>query len=240
MGQKINPIIYRIGVNKEAESTWFATGKQYLENFHEDLKIRNYIEKRLRFREVREESEGKKRAKILPTNNMVSRIDISRKTNSIYIDIQTARPGQVIGKKGEDIDRLRNEINHLVNKDRDKSMNVFINIKEINKMWLDSKLVGEEIAKQLEQRISFRRAMKNAMRNAFKDGALGIKVQCSGRLGGAEIARTERYKQGRTPLHTLRADIDYALTEAQTTYGVIGIKVWIYKGDILNNNVTQG
>ncbi len=240
MGQKINPIVYRLGVNKEAESTWFATGKQYLENFHEDLKIRNYIEKRLRFREVKEESEGKTRTKVMPTNNMVSRIDISRKTNSIYIDIQTARPGQVIGKKGEDIDRLRNEINHLVNKDRDKSMNVFINIKEINKMWLDSKLVGEEIAKQLEQRISFRRAMKNAMRNAFKDGALGIKVQCAGRLGGAEIARTERYKQGRTPLHTLRADIDYALTEAQTTYGVIGIKVWIYKGDILNNNVAQG
>lgn len=240
MGQKINPIIYRLGVNKEAESTWFASGKQYLEYFHEDLKIRNYIEKRLRFREVKEDHEGKNRTKIMPTNNMVSRIDISRKTNSIYIDIQTARPGQVIGKKGEDIDRLRNEINHLVNKDRDKSMNVFINIKEINKVWLDSKLVGEEIAKQLEQRISFRRAMKNAMRNAFKDGALGIKVQCSGRLGGAEIARTERYKQGRTPLHTLRANIDYALTEAQTTYGVIGIKVWIYKGDILNNNVAQG
>ncbi len=240
MGQKINPIIYRIGVNKEAESTWFATGKQYLDNFHEDLKIRNYIEKRLRFREIQEDVDGKIRKKMIPTNNMVSRIDISRKTNSIYIDIQTARPGQVIGKKGEDIDKLRNEINHLVNKGRDKSMNVFINVKEINKMWLDSKLVGEEIAKQLEQRISFRRAMKNAMRNAFKDGALGIKVQCAGRLGGAEIARTERYKQGRTPLHTLRADIDYALTEAQTTYGVIGIKVWIYKGDILNNNVTQG
>jgi small subunit ribosomal protein S3 len=240
LGQKINPIIYRIGVNKEAESTWFATGKQYLDNFHEDLKIRNYIEKRLRFREIQEDVDGKIRKKMIPTNNMVSRIDISRKTNSIYIDIQTARPGQVIGKKGEDIDKLRNEINHLVNKGRDKSMNVFINVKEINKMWLDSKLVGEEIAKQLEQRISFRRAMKNAMRNAFKDGALGIKVQCAGRLGGAEIARTERYKQGRTPLHTLRADIDYALTEAQTTYGVIGIKVWIYKGDILNNNVTQG
>jgi len=216
------------------------TLQKYLENFHEDLKIRNYIEKRLRFREVREDVDGKSRKKIIPTNNMVSRIDISRKTNSIYIDIQTARPGQVIGKKGEDIDRLRNEINHLVNKERDKNMNVFINVKEINKMWLDSKLVGEEIAKQLEQRISFRRAMKNAMRNAFKDGALGIKVQCAGRLGGAEIARTERYKQGRTPLHTLRADIDYALTEAQTTYGVIGIKVWIYKGDILNNSVTQG
>lgn len=240
MGQKINPIIYRIGVNKEAESTWFAEGKQYLENFHEDLKIRNYIEKRLRLREIKEEHDGKVRTKVMPTNNMVSRIDIARKTNSIYIDIQTARPGQVIGKKGEDIDRLRNEINHLVNKERNKNMNVFINIKEINKMWLDSKLVGEEIAKQLEQRISFRRAMKNAMRNALKDGALGIKVQCAGRLGGAEIARTERYKQGRTPLHTLRADIDYALTEAQTTYGVIGIKVWIYKGDILNNNVAQG
>ena len=240
MGQKINPIVYRLGVNKEAESTWFAEGKQYLENFHEDLKVRNYIEKRLRFREVKEDHNGETRTITKPTNNMVSRIDIARKTNSIYIDIQTARPGQVIGKKGEDIDRLRNEINHLVNKDRDRNMNVFINIKEINKMWLDSKLVGEEIAKQLEQRISFRRAMKNAMRNALKDGALGIKVQCAGRLGGAEIARTERYKQGRTPLHTLRANIDYALIEAQTTYGVIGIKVWIYKGDILNNSVAQG
>lgn len=221
MGQKINPIIYRIGVNKEPESTWFATGKQYIENFHEDLKVRGYIEKRL-------------------SEKMVSRIDISRKTSSIYIDIQTARPGQVIGSKGSEIEKLRNEINHLVNKGRVKNVNVFINIKEINKMWLDSKLVGAEIAKQLEQRISFRRAMKNAMKNALKDGAQGIKVQCSGRLGGAEIARTERYKQGRTPLHTLRADIDYALIEAHTTYGVIGIKVWIYKGDILNNNVAQG
>src|SRR5690554_405423 len=171
---------------------------------------------------------------------MVSRIDISRKTSSIYIDILTARPGQVIGSKGSEIEALRNEINHLINKGRSKSVNVFINIKEISKMWLDSKLVGEEIAKQLEQRISFRRAMKSAMRNVLKDGALGVKVQCSGRLGGAEIARTESYKQGRTPLHTLRADIDYALVEAHTTYGVIGIKVWIYKGDILNNNVTQG
>jgi len=221
LGQKINPIIYRIGVNKEPESTWFATGKQYIENFHEDLKVRGYIEKRL-------------------SDKMVSRIDISRKTSSIYIDIQTARPGQVIGSKGSEIEKLRNEINHLVNKGRVKNVNVFINIKEINKMWLDSKLVGAEIAKQLEQRISFRRAMKNAMKNALKDGAQGIKVQCSGRLGGAEIARTERYKQGRTPLHTLRADIDYALIEAHTTYGVIGIKVWIYKGDILNNNVAQG
>lgn len=221
MGQKINPIVYRLGVNKVAESTWFATGQQYIDNLHEDLKVREYIEKRL-------------------SEKMVSRIDISRKTSSIYIDILTARPGQVIGSKGSEIEALRNEINHLINKGRSKSVNVFINIKEISKMWLDSKLVGEEIAKQLEQRISFRRAMKSAMRNVLKDGALGVKVQCSGRLGGAEIARTESYKQGRTPLHTLRADIDYALVEAHTTYGVIGIKVWIYKGDILNNNVTQG
>lgn len=221
MGQKINPIVYRLGVNKVAESTWFATGQQFIDNLHEDLKVREYIEKRL-------------------SEKMVSRIDISRKTSSIYIDIQTARPGQVIGSKGSEIEKLRNEINHLINKGRSKSVNVFINIKEINKMWLDSKLVGGEIAKQLEQRISFRRAMKNAMRNVLKDGALGVKVQCSGRLGGAEIARTESYKQGRTPLHTLRADIDYALVEAHTAYGVIGIKVWIYKGDILNNNVTQG
>ena len=182
-------------MNKEPESTWFATGKQYIENFHEDLKVRGYIEKRL-------------------SDKMVSRIDISRKTSSIYIDIQTARPGQVIGSKGSEIEKLRNEINHLVNKGRVKNVNVFINIKEINKMWLDSKLVGAEIAKQLEQRISFRRAMKNAMKNALKDGAQGIKVQCSGRLGGAEIARTERYKQGRTPLHTLRADIDYEIGRA--------------------------
>ncbi len=221
MGQKINPIIYRIGVNKESDSKWFATGQQYIKNFHEDLKIRNYIEKRL-------------------SHKMISRVDIARKTSSIYIDIHTARPGQVIGQKGKEIEILRNEINRLVNKHKNRNINVFINIKEINKMWLDAKLVGNEIAKQLEQRVSFRRAMKMAMRNTLRDGALGIKVQCAGRLGGAEIARTERYKKGRTPLHTLRADIDYALIEAHTTYGVIGIKVWIYKGDILNNSVAEG
>jgi small subunit ribosomal protein S3 len=221
LGQKINPIIYRIGVNKESDSKWFATGQQYIANFHEDLKIRNYIEKRL-------------------SHKMISRVDIARKTSSIYIDIHTARPGQVIGQKGKEIEILRNEINRLVNKAKGKNLNVFINIKEINKMWLDAKLVGNEIAKQLEQRVSFRRAMKMAMKNTLRDGALGIKVQCAGRLGGAEIARTERYKKGRTPLHTLRADIDYALIEAHTTYGVIGIKVWIYKGDILNNGVAQG
>lgn len=220
MGQKINPIIFRIGINKEADSKWFATGQQYIDNLHEDLKVRGYIEKRL-------------------SQKMISKVEISRKTSSIYIDIHTARPGQVIGSKGSEIEKLRNEINLLVNKGRKKNLNVFINIKEINKMWLDSKLVGSEIAKQLEQRVSFRRAMKMAMKNTLRDGALGIKVQCAGRLGGAEIARTERYKKGRTPLHTLRADIDYALIEAHTTYGVIGIKVWIYKGDILKGDVAR-
>ena len=180
----------------------------------EDIKIRSYIHKRL-------------------NGKSVSKVKISRKTSSITIDIHTARPGQVIGKKGEDIDKLRNELNVLINKNRVSPINVSINIEQIDKMWLDARLVGLEISRQLEERVSFRRAMKMAIRNVLKEGALGVKVQVSGRLGGAEIARTERYKQGRTPLHTLRADIDYAHVEANTTYGVIGIKVWVYKGDIL-------
>ena len=214
MGQKINPILYRLGVNRNTDSIWFAKGNTYVDYLQEDIKIREYIRKRL-------------------DQKMVSKIHISRKTNSITINIHTARPGLVIGKKGEDIERLRNEMYVLVNKKRSNPIVVKINVEQIDKMWLDARLVGYEIARQLEERISFRRAMKMAMRNVMKDGALGVKVQVSGRLGGAEIARTERYKQGRTPLHTLRADIDYAIVEANTTYGVIGIKVWIYKGDIL-------
>ncbi|HPN41369.1 MAG TPA: 30S ribosomal protein S3 [Candidatus Cloacimonadota bacterium] len=215
MGQKIHPILYRIGVNKDTESIWFASGSSYVDFLQEDIKIRTYIQKRL-------------------AQKMVSRVKISRKTSSITIDIHTARPGLVIGKKGEDIDRLRNELNVLINKNRPNPIAVMINIEQIDKLWLDARLVGLEISRQLEERVSFRRAMKMAMRNVMKEGALGVKVQVSGRLGGAEIARTERYKQGRTPLHTLRADIDYAIVEANTTYGVIGIKVWIYKGDILS------
>ena len=214
MGQKIHPILYRLGVNKDTESIWFAQGATYVDFLQEDIQIRKYIHKRL-------------------DQKMVSRVQISRKTNSITIDIHTARPGLVIGKKGEDIDRLRNELNVLINKDRKNPITVSINIEQIDKMWLDARLVGLEIARQLEERVAFRRAMKLAIRNVMKEGAQGVKVQVSGRLGGAEIARTERYKQGRTPLHTLRADIDYATVEANTTYGVIGIKVWIYKGDIL-------
>ncbi len=215
MGQKINPILYRIGVNKETDSIWFAQGTAYVDALQEDIKIRQYIHKRL-------------------ADKMVSKVKIYRRTSSIALDIYTARPGLVIGKKGEDIDKLRNELNILVNKNRPTPIAVSISVEQIDKNTMDARLVGKEIARQLEERVSFRRAMKMAMRNVMRDNALGVKVQVSGRLGGAEIARTERYKQGRTPLHTIRADIDYAHVEANTTYGVIGIKVWIYKGDILS------
>ncbi len=215
MGQKVNPIIYRIGVNKDWDSKWFATGNQYIENLMEDLKVKKYLKNRL-------------------NGAMVGNVIISRKANSMNIDIHTARPGQVIGRKGAEIESLRNELTVLLNKTRKHRLNVFININEVKKPWTSATLVGEEVARQLRDRVSFRRAMKTAIRNAMRDGAQGIKVQCAGRLGGAEMARTERYQEGRTPLHTLRADIDYRLTECETTYGIIGIKVWIYKGDILN------
>lgn len=215
LGQKVNPIGYRIGINKESDSIWFATKGEYVDNLHEDLMIKKYLKKRL---------EGA----------MISRIIIQRKTKSVTVDIHTARPGQVIGRKGVEIERLRNELTVLINKGKDSVLNVFVNVQEIKNMWIDAELVGYEIGRQLKQRVSFRRAMKFAIRNAMKSGAQGIKVQCAGRLGGAEMARTERYHEGRTPLHTLRADIDYRLVEVTTTYGIIGIKVWIYKGDILN------
>ena len=214
MGQKINPILYRVGYNKVHDSVWFATGKEYVDNLIEDHKIRKYIHKRLQ-------------------RAMVSKIGLQRKANTVIIDINTARPGQVIGRKGVEIDGLRNELTVLLNKGRKNNLNVLINVDEIKKAWLDASLVGQEISRQLNERVSFRRAMKMAIRNAMRDGAQGIKVQCSGRLGGAEMARTEHYNEGRTPLHTLRADIDYSLTECNTTYGIIGIKVWIYKGNIL-------
>ena len=215
MGQKIHPVLYRIGVNKDTDSIWFAEGNSYVDFLQEDIKLRNYIHKRL-------------------SDKMVSKVQIARKTNSIVIDIHTARPGVVIGKKGEDIEKLRTELNVLINKNRSNPLSVSINVVPVEKMWLEAHLAAQEIARQLEERVSFRRAMKMAIRYVMKEGAQGVKVQVSGRLGGAEIARTERYKQGRTPLHTLRADIDYANVVANTTYGVIGIKVWIYKGDILN------
>lgn len=215
MGQKTNPVGYRIGINKQTESTWFATGRDYIQKFHEDLMIRKYLKNRL-------------------PDAQISRIGISRKTRSITLDIHTGRPGHVIGQKGAEINKLRSELTVLVNKHSQAEMKVFINVQQIQNTWLDAKLVGEEIGRQIKNRVTFRRAMKFAIRNAMRNGAQGIKLQVSGRLGGADMARTERYKEGRTPLHTLRADIDYALTEITTTYGVIGIKVWIYKGDILS------
>ena len=215
MGQKINPIAFRIGVNKTHDSVWFATKQDYLQNFHEDLMIKKYIKQRL-------------------DQAFIAKVTLARKTNSVNVEIHTAKPGLVIGRKGEAIEVLKNEIALLINKKRTSPINVFININEIKKAWLCSQLIGEEIARQLRERVPFRKAMKFAIRNAMKDGALGIKVQCSGRLGGAEMARTERYQQGRTPLQTLRADIDFAHVESLTTYGIIGIKVWVYKGDILD------
>jgi small subunit ribosomal protein S3 len=214
LGQKTNPIGYRLGINKDTESIWFATGEDYINNFHEDLMLRKYLYSRL-------------------PEAQISRIEIFRKTRSITIDIHTARPGQVIGRKGTEIDKLRNELTVLVNKKRDAEVKIFLNVQEIKNPWADASLVGMEVGRQIKSRIAFRRAMKFAIRNAMRSGAQGIKLQIAGRLGGADMARTERYKEGRTPLHTLRADIDYALTEITTTYGVIGIKVWIYKGDIL-------
>ena len=214
MGQKTNPIGYRIGVNKNYDSIWFATGNEYINNFHEDLKIKKYLKSRLH-------------------SSMISKVSIERKTKSVTVDIHTARPGQVIGRKGAEIEKIRNELTILINKNKKSELNVFVNVQEIKNPWMDAELIGQEIGRQLLQRVSFRRAMKFAIRNAMRNGAQGIKVQCAGRLGGAEMARTERYHEGRTPLHTLRADIDYALVEVTTTYGIIGIKVWIYKGDIL-------
>lgn len=221
MGQKIHPILYRLGVNKDTESIWFASGSSYVDFLQEDIKIRTYIQKRL-------------------AQKMVSRVQISRKTSSITIDIHTARPGLVIGKKGEDIDRLRGELNVLINKNRPNPIAVMINIEQIDKLWLDARLAGLEISRQLEERVSFRRAMKQAINRAMKNGARGIKTMVSGRLGGAEIARFEQYREGTIPLHTLRADIDYGFAEAKTSYGQLGVKVWIYKGEVLTvKNVAQ-
>ncbi|MFT2007367.1 30S ribosomal protein S3 [Pontibacter sp. 13R65] len=206
MGQKVNPIGFRLGVIKGWDSNWYG-GKDFAEKLVEDEKIRKYILARI-------------------PKGGISKIIIERTLKRITITINTARPGVVIGKGGQEVDKIKEELKKLTNKD------VQINIFEIKRPELDAKLVGESIAQQLQARISFRRAMKQAIASALRVGAEGIKVQVSGRLGGAEMARTEHYKEGRTPLHTLRADIDYALSEAQTVYGKLGIKVWIFKGEV--------
>lgn len=208
MGQKVNPIGFRVGVNRTWDSRWYAGGKEYAEALHEDLQIRKYIEGALK-------AAG------------VSKIIIERPAKKARITIHTARPGIVIGKKGADIEKVKSKLSRLTKSE------VQLNIVEIRKPELDATLIAQSVAQQLERRIAFRRAMKRSVQSAMRLGAQGIRINCSGRLGGAEIARMEWYREGRVPLHTLRADIDYGIARANTTYGVIGIKVWVFKGEIL-------
>ena len=207
MGQKINPIGMRVGIIRDWDAKWYAD-KDYADFLHEDLRIRKFIAKQL-------------------ADAAVSTVEIERAANRVNISIHTAKPGMVIGKGGSEVENLRTQLNKLTGK------KVHINIVEIKKPDLDAKLVGEGIARQLESRVAFRRAQKQAIQRTMRSGAKGIKTQVSGRLNGAEIARSEGYSEGTVPLHTLRADIDYAWEEADTTYGKLGVKVWIYRGEVL-------
>ena len=210
MGQKVNPNGFRLGVNRTWSSRWFSKSN-YAKFLHQDLEIKSYVEKKLK-------------------NASISKINIERAAKKIRISIYSSRPGIIIGKKGADIEDLKNKLTKLSN------LEVFLDIKEIRKPEVEAKLVAENIATQLEKRVSFRRAMKKSVQSSMRLGAKGVKVLCSGRLGGAEIARNEKYNEGSVPLHTLRSDIDYATAEAETTYGIVGIKVWINKGIILKKD----
>jgi small subunit ribosomal protein S3 len=211
MGQKINPTGFRLAVSRNWNSRWFASGPEFARMLGEDLRVREYLKKKLR-------------------NASVGRILIERPAKNARITIYSARPGVVIGKKGEDIESLKTELQKML------GVPVHVNIDEIRKPEIDAQLISDSITQQLEKRIMFRRAMKRAMQNAMRLGAQGIKIMSAGRLNGIEIARTEWYREGRVPLHTLRADIDYGFSEAKTTYGVIGVKVWVYKGDTLGRS----
>ena len=208
MGQKTNPIGLRVGIIANWDSRWFAR-KDYAKLLEEDIFIRKYLKKRL-------------------SQAGVSRIIIQRAPSKVTVNISTARPGLVIGRREQQVDQLRDELQHLTKKE------IFLNIDEVKKPDLDATLVGEHVARQLEQRVSFRRAMKKAIASSMRSGAGGIRIVCSGRLGGAEMARTESYRDGRVPLHTLRADIDFARSTARTIYGACGVKVWIFKGEVLD------
>lgn len=210
MGQKVNPIGMRLGIIRDHNSIWYAERKQYANYLINDLNVREFLRNKL-------------------AHASVSKIEIARPAQTARITIHTARPGIVIGKKGEDVDRLRAEVQKMM------GVPVHINIQEIRRPELDALLVAQNVAQQLERRVQFRRAMRRVIQNAMRLGAKGIKVRVSGRLGGAEIAREEKYHEGRVPLHTLRADIDYATAEAKTTYGVIGVKIWIFKGEVLGD-----
>lgn len=211
MGQKTHPIGYRLGVTKTWNSHWFAPKGNYQKQVHEDIFIRGEIKNRL-------------------AHTGVSRIEIDRAAGKVTVNIYSSRPGLVIGKKGAGIDSLRLDVQRHV------ADEVAINIKEVRKAEIDAQLVAENVAGQLERRVAFRRAMKKAVQSALKLGAEGIKIQCAGRLGGAELARCEWYREGRVPLQTLRADIDYGFAEARTTYGIIGVKTWVYKGEIFEGS----
>lgn len=214
MGQKVHPIGLRVGIIKDWESKWYAD-KDYADFLHEDIKIRNYVNDKLK-------------------EASLSKIEIERAANRVTVTIYTAKPGIVIGKGGADVEVLRQELAKLTGK------KVHVNINEIKRPELEAKLVAESIAQQLERRVSFRRAMKQAIQRTMRSGALGIRTQVSGRLGGADIARSESYSEGTVPLHTLRADIDYAHVEADTTFGKLGVKVWIYRGEVLPTKNTKG
>ncbi|MGE5177354.1 MAG: 30S ribosomal protein S3 [Hyphomicrobiales bacterium] len=209
MGQKTNPIGMRLGIVRTWDSRWFSR-KDYPALLKEDIVIRRYLKKRL-------------------AQAGISRVVIQRTASKVTINISTARPGLVIGRRGQQVDQLRDELQHLTSKKE-----IFLNIDEVKKPDLDATLVGEHVARQLEQRVSFRRAMKKAIASTMRSGAGGVRIVCSGRLGGAEMARTESYRDGRVPLHTLRADIDFARSTARTIYGTVGVKVWIFKGEILD------
>jgi small subunit ribosomal protein S3 len=211
MGQKINPIGFRLGVNRTWDSRWYAEGDEYGRLLHEDIKVRKYLKTQLK-------------------QAGVAKIVIERPHKKCRVTIYSARPGVVIGKKGADIEKLRKEVARITNTD------VHLNIVEVRKPEIDATLVADNIAQQLERRVAFRRAMKRAVQSAIRMGAGGIRINCGGRLGGAEIARTEWYREGRVPLHTLRSDIDYGTATAVTAYGTNGIKVWIFKGEILEHD----
>ncbi|MEO0637219.1 MAG: 30S ribosomal protein S3 [Pseudomonadota bacterium] len=211
MGQKINPIGLRLGINRTWDSRWFANKGEYGSLLAEDLRIRTYLEKELKAASV-------------------SKVVIERPHKKCRVTIHAGRPGLIIGKKGADIERLRRKLGQMT------SSEVHINIVEIRKPEIDATIVAQSIAQQLERRVAFRRAMKRAVQNAIRLGAEGIRINCGGRLGGAEIARTEWYREGRVPLHTLRADVDYGTAEAETAYGICGVKVWIFKGEILEHD----
>ena len=211
MGQKVNPVGLRLGINRTADSRWYADSADFGRLLHEDLKVRKFIQGKLK-------------------QAGISKIVIERPHKKCLVTIHTARPGLVIGKKGADIESLRTDLSKIV------SDEVRVNLVEVRKPEIDANLVAEDIARQLERRASFRRAMKRSIQSAMRLGALGCRVMVSGRLGGAEIARTEWYREGRVPLHTLRADIDYGTAEAETAYGICGIKVWVFKGEILEHD----